>query len=205
MFKSIDWIFFDVGSTLVDEHIAYEHRIKDIADSARVSYEFALDTAVDFYRQNKRGDLETARLLGVELPKWHEEDEFLYSDTVKCLEFLGIKYKLGVIANQSFGTKGRLRQYGILKYIDLIVASAEEGIAKPDRRIFEIALKRANCLPKNSVMIGDRIDNDIVPANLLGMKTIWIKNGFGKYWDIKTDDERPDCTVESLTELLDIF
>lgn len=37
----------------------------------------------------------------------------------------------------------------------------------------------AKCKPENAVMIGDRIDNDIVPAKQLGMKTIWIKQGFG--------------------------
>ena len=32
MFKNIEWIFFDVGSTIIDEHIAYEHRMREIAD-----------------------------------------------------------------------------------------------------------------------------------------------------------------------------
>ena len=57
----------------------------------------------------------------------------------------------------------------------IVIASAEEGVSKPDRRIFEIALERSGCKPENAVMIGDRIDNDIVPAKQLGMKTIWIK------------------------------
>ena len=28
MFENIEWVFFDVGSTIIDEHIAYEHRMK---------------------------------------------------------------------------------------------------------------------------------------------------------------------------------
>lgn len=68
-----------------------------------------------------------------------------------------------------------------MKYIKLVVASAEEGVAKPDSEIFLRALKRAECLPGNAVMIGDRIDNDIEPANRLGMKTIWVRQGFNKY------------------------
>ncbi|MBR4040277.1 MAG: HAD-IA family hydrolase, partial [Clostridia bacterium] len=59
------------------------------------------------------------------------------------------------------------------KYIDIVVASAEEGVAKPDKRIFEIALERADCKRSEAAMIGDRLDNDIVPANELGMYTIW--------------------------------
>ena len=55
-----------------------------------------------------------------------------------------------------------MEKFGIRKYIDVIVASAEEGVAKPDRRMFEIALERANCSANQAVMIGDRIDYDIV-------------------------------------------
>ncbi len=68
-----------------------------------------------------------------------------------------------------------------MKYIKLVVASAEKGVAKPDSEIFLRALSRAYCLPENAVMIGDRIDNDIEPANKLGMKTIWVKQGFAVY------------------------
>lgn len=88
-----------------------------------------------------------------------------------------------------------------MKYIDLVIASAEEGVSKPDKRIFEIALKRSNCDPANAVMIGDRIDNDIVPAKMLGMRTIWIKQGFGKYWNITSEKEKADYVVNSLTEV----
>lgn len=205
MFQNIQWLFFDIGSTLVDERIAYEHRFRDIAHSAGVSDEFVFDTAIQFYKQNRKGDKETAKLLGVELPPWHTEDEILYSDAESCLAVLHQKYKVGIIANQNYGTKERLAQYGLLSYIDLVIASAEEGVAKPDRRIFEIALERGNGRPAYSVMIGDRIDNDIVPANTLGMKTVWIKQGFGQYWSVKNNIEKADYTVDSLTALSDIL
>ena len=65
MFKNIEWIFFDVGSTIIDEHIAYEHRIREIADSAKTTYRSVYETAMTFYKQNKKGDLETAKLLGM--------------------------------------------------------------------------------------------------------------------------------------------
>lgn len=89
---------------------------------------------MEFYKQNKKGDLETAKLLGVDLTKWHKEDEVLYSDAYECLEILSSRYKIGIIANQSLGTKDRLEQHGILQYIDLVIASAEEGVAKPDKK-----------------------------------------------------------------------
>ena len=205
MFENIKWLFFDVGSTLVDEHLAYEHRMREMADLANTTYSSVYETAMTFYKQNKKGDLETAKLLGVELPKWHKEDEILYSDTTKCLEILSGRYKIGIIANQSLGTKTRLEQHGILQYIDLVIASAEEGVAKPDKRIFEIALNRSNCKPDEAVMVGDRIDNDIVPAKRMGMHTVWIKQGYGQYWNITDDVEEADCTIHSLIEICNVL
>lgn len=205
MFKEVKWLFFDVGSTLVDEHIAYEHRFREIAALAGTTYENVYNGAIELYKKNKRGDLEIAKAWGVELPKWHTEDEILFNDTSKCLEYLSRNYKIGIIANQSYGTSKRLEQHGILHYIDLVVASAEEGVSKPDKRIFEIALDRSNCKADNALMIGDRIDNDISPANLLGMHTIWIKQGFGQYWNITRKIERADAIVNNLTEICSIL
>lgn len=203
--ENIEWIFFDVGSTLVDESKAYQERLKIVAETANVSYEYVYQTALKFYKENKKGDLEIMKLLNVEKPKWPREEEILYCETEECLKILSEQYNIGVIANQSLGTEKRLKEFGILQYIDLVIASAEEGVAKPDKRIFEIALNRAGCKPQHAVMIGDRIDNDIIPAKELGMKTIWIKQGFGKYWKISGEDERADHEVDNLSEVLEIF
>lgn len=201
MIENIEWLFFDVGSTLVDESLVYEKRMRSVAKSANVTYEYVYETAMNLYRQNKKGDLETIKMLNVAKPKWSFADEILYHDTEECLKKLSKKYKIGVIANQSLGTEKRLENFGILKYMDLVIASAEEGVAKPDKRIFEIALERSNCAPANAVMIGDRIDNDIVPAKRIGMKTIWIKQGFGKFWNITGEHEKADYVVNNLTEI----
>lgn len=202
--EHFQWIFFDVGSTLVDESKVYEERMKMVAETANVSYEYVYRTALGFYKENKKGDLETMKLLEVDKPIWRHEYEMLYCDTEVCLKELSKKYRIGVIANQSLGTEKRLKAFGILQYINLVIASAEEGVAKPDRRIFEIALDRAGCRPQQAVMVGDRIDNDIIPAKALGMKTIWIKQGFGKYWKKSSEREQADYEVHNLSEILDI-
>ena len=54
----------------------------------------------------------------------------------------------------------------------------------------------------NAVMIGDRIDNDIVPAKQLGMKTIWIKQGFGSLWTVMDESEKADIEVNNLSDIL---
>ena len=198
----IKWLFFDVGSTLVDESLAYEQRFRDIARLANVPFEQVWHDAMCFYRQNRKGDLEVARSLGVKVPSWHSECERPYPDAAECLAALHAKYRIGIIANQPVGTECRLARYGLLPYVDLVIASAEEGVSKPDPAIFELALQKSGCSPGQSMMIGDRIDNDIIPAKRLGMHTIWIRQGFGSYWNITDETENPDQTVSSLTGLL---
>ena len=201
----VKWLFFDIGSTLVDETKVYDDIFQKIAAAAGVSEEQVKTRAIGYFRQNKRGHREVMRLYGVEYPEWSPVYEELYPDTVKCLQVLKEKYKLGIIANQIPGAEKRLEGMGIRRYFDLIVTSAEEGVAKPDPGIFKIALNRAGCAPEQAVMIGDRIDNDIVPAKQMGMKTVRIKQGVGKYWNIQGECETPDYEVNSLSELLSIF
>lgn len=197
----IRWIFFDMGSTLIDESLAMEHRIREVIEGTDITYEQFTEKKVFFAKQNKPADLETIRFFGLTKTPWHKEDERLYPDAEECLSRLHRHYKIGIIANQSYGSKERLRRFGILEYIDLIVASAEEGVAKPDRRIFERALERAGCKPEEAVMVGDRLDNDIVPANGIGMFTVWIRQGDWKDACPREESEQPDRVVDSLREL----
>ena len=201
----VKWLFFDIGSTLVDETKVYDDIFQKIAVAGGVSVEEVKTRAIGFYKQNKRGHREVIRLLGVDYPEWPPLYEELYPDTMECLRILKKKYKLGIIANQIPGAEKRLEEMGIRRYFDVIVSSAEEGVAKPDPRIFNIALIRAGCTPEQAVMIGDRIDNDIVPAKQMGMKTVWIRQGVGRYWNIQGDCETPGYEVNNLSELLSIF
>ena len=202
----VKWLFFDIGSTLVDETKVYDDIFQKIAVAGGVSVEEVKTRAIGFYKQNKRGHREVIRrLLGVDYPEWSPLYEELYPDTMECLRILKKKYKLGIIANQIPGAEKRLEEMGIRRYFDVIVSSAEEGVAKPDPRIFNIALIRAGCTPEQAIMIGDRIDNDIVPAKQMGMKTVWIRQGVGRYWNIQGDSETPGYEVNNLSELLSLF
>ena len=199
--KNIKWIFFDIGSTLVDESKAYEHRIKDTIQNADITYNQFYNMMINFAKQGKNGYIETAKELNLKTTKWHSEDEFLYPDTVSALKLLSEKYKIGIIANQPLGTKERLNKMGIDKYISLVISSAEENVSKPDLRIFQLALDRAGCSPDKAIMVGDRLDNDIVPAKTIGMKTIWLKQGLGGLATPKNESETADFTVESISEI----
>jgi len=200
------WLFFDIGSTLVDESLFYEERYKAITSGTNVTVEEFRNKVISYCRMNCKGDHAAAKECGFALPKWNKALERLFPDARHALETLKARgYQLGIIANQSPGTKDRLRDYGILPLFDVIIASAEEGVSKPDRRVFELALKQASCLPCDAVMIGDRLDNDIVPANRLGMMTVWVKQGLGKYYVVRTAEEQPDVSIDTLEQLLEVF
>ena len=205
MLKDIEWIFFDVGSTLVDESKAYENKIREAIAGTPITYSQFYDTMMVYYRQNKKGDLETIKQFGLTKPAWSTKDEALYPEAKRCLEFLSRSYKIGIIANQMPGTSQRLEQFGVAGFIDLVAASAEEGVSKPDERIFIIALERAGCRAERAVMVGDRLDNDIEPAKRLGMKTIRMMQGFGRYSTPRTESETPDFTAENLDDVCRIF
>ena len=204
MHSHIEWLFFDIGSTLVDESAAYEHRIRDMIAGTDIPYPVFLQKMLAYFSENKKGDIELARELDMMVPAWHSEDERPYPDAHACLKTLSETYRIGIIANQPAGSSARLAQFGLLPYIEVIAASAEEGVAKPDFRIFQNALQRAKTQPCKAMMIGDRLDNDIRPAKALGMGTVWIKQGFCAYATVRTTEATPDYTVGSLTELLQV-
>ena len=88
MLKNAKWLFFDVGWTLVNEDKALEDRLRKIAEAANTTYDKVYETALNFYQQKKKGDSETAKLLGVSLPVWQKDYEAPFSDAVQCLEIL---------------------------------------------------------------------------------------------------------------------
>lgn len=197
------YIFFDLGSTLVDERECYKIRYYEMIRDTDITLEELESKIIEFACTNSKADHEAARFFGLEIPKWRKESERLYPETESVLKYLADKgYRLGIIANQSSGTEERLRNWGILKYFSVILASAEEGVSKPDPEIFLRALKKASVDPENAVMIGDRIDNDIIPARQLGMQTVWIKQGFAKYSKFVSV---ADYTVDSIKDLMRIF
>lgn len=203
--SDIKYLFFDIGSTLVDESECVKKRCEVIIESNNIDRQEFYDRVEECAKTDSYAVRAAALYYGAEIPKWYGELEKLYPDTKMILEILSQKYKLGVIANQVAGTKDRLDNWGIGKYFDVVVASAEAECAKPDLKIFNLALEQAGCKPNEAVMIGDRLDNDIVPAKQLGMKTIWVRQGFAKYQSISNETEKPDFIIDSISDILDIL
>ena len=54
-YQEIQWLFFDIGSTLVDEEKAYEARIKTAIAGKNISYQVFYDKMLSHFRKNKKG------------------------------------------------------------------------------------------------------------------------------------------------------
>ncbi len=97
-----------------------------------------------------------------------------------------------------------LKEFGIDRYFAGIVESAVEGVRKPNPDIFRIAVNRLGVLPADTVMIGDSLSKDILPAMEVGCKTIWLK---GEQWEDESVSATcsPDFIVSTLKGVSDLF
>ncbi len=200
----IKWLFFDLGSTLVDETKCIEYRIKEtLKQSNAPTKEVFFACMEKMIASNRLPYKDAVKEFGLEQINWPKEFEQLYESVPEVLQALAGKYKMGIIANQSLGSEERMRNWGILDYFDVIVASAEAGVAKPDKRIFGLALEKSGAKPEECCMIGDRLDNDIIPAKEMGLHTIWVRQSWFGKGNIELASEKPDVIVDRLEDILE--
>ena len=200
------WLFFDMGSTVMNETPAMEKRIRDSIAGTAITYEEIAAKMAEFRAMGLREDVAALHHFGIKPAPWPRNDEVPYPDADRVLRTLKERgYRLGIIASQPLGSADRLARFGLRDYFEVICASAEEGVDKPDPALFRRALTRAGCSPENAVMIGDHTDNDVAPAKSLGMQTVLIRQGYGGHDIIHHEGEIPDVTVDSLPELLPLF
>ena len=83
--------------------------------------------------------------------------------------------KLGIIANQPKEGFELLEKYGLQDCFKDIFISEFVGYKKPDKKLFEYAVENAQVKAEECLMIGDRIDNDVIPAKSIGMKTLHLR------------------------------
>lgn len=209
--RKIDWIFFDMGCTLIDETQAYlgwfsnaSALIGGALSAREIEKEYCVGMAKG--SPTVSGQLKPYGFTGSSTGfLYPSELDIPYPDAEAVLKKLSESYRLGVIANQNADAEARMEQYGLRDYFDVFVASAEAGVQKPDPQIFRLALEKAGCEAKNAAMIGDRLDNDIFPAKALGFTTVRILQGYGRLQTPKSPEYEPDFIVDSLPWLLDIF
>ncbi len=95
----------------------------------------------------------------------------LFDDVLPALEGLRAQgVRLGVLSNWDYRLRGLLDEFQLAQYFEVILISSELGFAKPDARIFQLALERAGVSPQEIVHTGDDLELDITPARAAGFR-----------------------------------
>lgn len=125
----------------------------------------------------------------------------LFPYTIEILEYLTAKnYVLHLITNGFNNIQhNKLYNSNLTKYFKEVITSEKANSLKPNKEIFEFALKATYASTEESIMIGDNIDADIKGAMNAGLDTIFVN-----HLNIKTD-VKPTYTVLHLKELEEIF
>jgi HAD superfamily hydrolase (TIGR01549 family) len=134
-------------------------------------------------------------------PEWFGEDD-LYPDvrpTLTALREAGLW--VGIAGNQTVRAGGILRELDLPS--DMIATSDDWGVSKPDTAFFDALADVMPTKPDETLYVGDRLDNDILPASLAGFKTALIRRG--PWGVIQQHDPQADevatMRIDSLTEL----
>jgi 8-oxo-dGTP diphosphatase/putative hydrolase of the HAD superfamily len=195
-------VFFDVGNVLIDEDpflsesFRLIHRaIPTTSPKAQMErylilVERALRTHLHLavervgYRSLGKNWPKVRRAIGVELDRRWWNLARPIPGARGALERLKTQWRLGILANQPPQALEFLEKEGLLELFDVVILDSQHSVSKPDPAIYRIALEEAKVDPQDALMVGDRLDNDVVPARRLGMRAVllWIPTG-EKGWE----------------------
>jgi len=178
------WVCLDVGETLVDETRIWGAWADELG-VPRLTLFAALGAVIAGGRQHHSVfdyfglPKDTWRSLGPRVEARHGglQKQDLYLDALAAMAALrGAGYRLAVIANQPAVRHAELEAAGVRA--DVIAMSEELRVAKPDPAFFDRSLELMGGSEAGSVAyVGDRIDNDVVPAAAAGLRSVWIRRG----------------------------
>jgi HAD superfamily hydrolase (TIGR01662 family) len=179
---SVRAVFFDVGETLVNEE-GYWGRVARLVGVPRHVVIAALGATI----ANGEPHRELYARLGVERP-----------DAVACLAHLKRDgYLVGIAGNQTEALERWAHDEQLP--VDVIGSSAGWGVTKPSRGFFERVVAEAGCEPGEVAYVGDRVDNDVVPAAEAGLVAVHVRRG--PWGFLQRGAEQARLRIDSLAEL----
>ena len=180
---------FDLGGVFFDWDP--NHFFKDIFDTAEERKYFLTEICSDEWNVKQdagRTTVEAEYDLIPKFPHYKKEIQMYYKNhrkmirgtydlSIKVLENLKkLNYECYVLSNWSAETfEGMIDDYPFLKLFEGLLISGEEKLMKPDAAIYELAIKRFNLIPKETVFIDDKIEN-INAARVLDLNIIHLVN-----------------------------
>ena len=169
-------VVFDVGETLVDEE-RWWRRLADREGLQPHVVWAALGVTI------ARGEEHTALWghLGIEKPpRWWSEIPYaledLYPDALGCLEAVrALGLRVGIVGNQTEALEAWARESALPA--DVISSSASLGVRKPDPAFFDKVVELMGCSAPEVAYVGDRVDNDVLPAAAAGLVAVHVRRG----------------------------
>lgn len=126
----------------------------------------------------------------------------LYPEVEEVLQALQErKFILGMVSNWDSRIFKLCQGLGIDRYFDFKVISAVFGAAKPNPKIFQEALKKANASAKEVIHVGDSLEDDVLGAHLAGIQSIWIDRS-NRHKTLKQDHRNFVTMIQDLRELI---
>ncbi len=89
----------------------------------------------------------------------------------------------------------------VLAAIEAAAGSAPIVAGKPSPLLFDAARDRLGSQPQETLVIGDRLDTDILGGHRAGMRTALVLSGVSKWEDIDAWYPKPDLVVDTLADL----
>jgi HAD superfamily hydrolase (TIGR01509 family) len=86
----------------------------------------------------------------------------------------------------------KLALTGLAEHFDVVVASCDVGVGKPDPAIFAVALDALGVAASEAVMVGNDRDRDIAGADAAGIRSLWIQHGGAAGADLNDLRELPE-------------
>jgi len=111
------------------------------------------------------------------LRRYHDASnlwEDLMPGTIEALEQLAPHYRLGVVSNANGTVRALMARLGLDRFFDAVVDSQEEGVQKPDPRLFRIGVERMGATPESTVYVGDIFTVDVLGARSAGLSAVLI-------------------------------
>lgn len=113
------------------------------------------------------------------------------------------RYRMVLVSNFYGNIATVLKEFGLDGIFEHIIESAVVGVRKPDPKIFALGVDALGVEPNETVVVGDSMDKDIIPATKAGCHTVWFE---GEGWtNDPVDDDQADFTITELTQLTSMF
>jgi beta-phosphoglucomutase len=118
--------------------------------------------------------------LAEEMFRWFRADRFdrVFSDVIPTLDMLRDRgMPMGVLSNFTTNLDHLLVRQGLGDYFDFVIVSARVGMAKPDPRIFDLAVSEAGRPRDRLLYVGDHVGDDIEGATRAGLHAVLVDRG----------------------------